>query len=246
MFRALISTLVISVATASILIAACPNKCLAQGIIGKMEADGTWAKYKYTLTHYSAAGEPTEDEMVVIMRCVGSKYIDMEAYRWIEIEIPPREEQKRATIFYKMLFKESDLAKGKVNLENAAEFWHTSGQKTGPGIVKIEDLSTKGSLADWFFPLPAKNVKQLDAKTIETALGEYKCRGIYWEYGGEGEIRSAVREHTAYYNDESPFGLVSFECKQRNNSGKPTHNVGLLLVLDSHGVGAKSAHPDIK
>lgn len=246
MFRALISTLVFPVVATIILMVSFPVDCLAQGIIGKMEADGVWAKYKYTLKYYQPEGDPTENFMEVTVRSVGNKYIGMDAYRWIEIEISPQKDQTRDALIYKMLFKESQLEKGNPNINDVKEFWYCDGNQTGKGVYKVESLSEMAALGDWFFPLPAKNEKQLDAKAIATSLGEFKCRGIYWDYGGKGEIRSTVREHNAYYNDEVPFGLVSYECKQRNSSEKPSHNVGVFLVLDSHGVGAKSAYPNIK
>ena len=219
----------------------------AQSLISKLPRDGTWATYAFVGETKQPDGEAYEFEGEITIRCVGSKYEEMESLRWIEIEQQIDFRGEEIKIIDKFLLPEDEIGFDKDAVSKIRKMWRYHSQFGEDSPRKVETNSTEMKTLESFLPPPFKSRKELANREFKTSLGVLKCRGSSSKRK-EKDDRSGVeydRKFIVYSNDESPFGTVSWRNEvTTKRAGEDTGIMIGTLTLKEIGTNAKSSLPD--
>ena len=235
------------VATGLLVVSFCATSH-AQRLISKMPEDGSWAKYEMKGATTTSNGNINKNSATMIVRVVGTEYMNMDAYRWIEIEQRRDHVKNSMPSIYRFLIKEDDITNGEDPLAHIKKCWIIN-LAPNLDIVKEYDVK-KDSLQflEWFLPPQLENQKTLDVKTIETSLGELECKGSSGVYD-QSRAPNYIQRHsfTAYTHDKSPFGTVSLHrLTEAIVNDEKNHKLEYTFELKETGTGAKSELGDLK
>ena len=256
-----------------LLIAAVSN-CSAQTVITRLPKDGCWARYEMvsiqhlTLTpdgEYQVAN-PLVFKGEMTIRLVGQRQIDMQAYRWMEMETKMKRMPSDVEIegdsnqeliqIVKALVPEEELRQGKPFQDNVKKLYVLNGILGEAKIEELDPNSTRGKqfAAALMAPQGAQS-KPLPGKEIESGVGKLKCTGTNYnktkDMGNPGEEKvkddnpfpkQLHYSHDMYFNESTPFGLVKVHGTiQRIEKNKKLPFVETELTLKATGTDAKSA-----
>lgn len=223
--------------------------CHAQTLITALPKDGTWAKYEYCVEATIPTGEVGKNTAEIILRSVGTEHENMEAYRWIEMDFREKPGSEKSSFIYKFLVKESSAVKGEINLDNIQKFY---GAFDFPNEKRLTDYKKQPHLPstiNFLFPKELKNSSPLEDTTVQTEIGELRCKGIEASAESDMPANRGARQAWAYKiysNEKSPFGTTQMEFVQtRFKGGKQSVKTVYTFKLKEIGTGAVSALPDV-
>ena len=220
----------------------------AQRLISKLPEDGSWAKYEMKGATTTSNGNINKNSATMIVRVVGTEHMNMDAYRWVEIEQRQDHIKNSMPSIYRFLIKEDDITNGEDPLAHIKKCW-TISLAPNLDIVKEYDVK-KDSLQflEWFLPPQLEKQKTLEPKTLKTSLGELECKGASGVYD-QSRAPNYIQRHTftVYAHDKCPFGTVSLHRLTEAIIDKATnHKLEYTFELKETGTGAKSLVGDLK
>lgn len=174
----------------------------ADGLIQKLPADGSWAKYRLELTINTSDGERTLHSTITI-RSVGKLEEKGEKCRWIEIAFDGPDHKS----VVKLLMLEKDLKKGKNPLSSMVRGWWKESEASA-----VEPLSDPEKRP--FLPAltggPVENAKAADAAVFEfPQLGKVELAGVIGTRRQERDQLVIESRHELRFSDRTPFGGVA-------------------------------------
>jgi len=224
----------------------------ADGLIQKLPADGTWARYDLQWHGPSPAGElAVLRKETMTVSSVGQIVTEQEQCRWIEIRHASEHDGREVVSELKMLIPEKYLLAGMNPLGHVIKAWSRHPAVNGGAPQEIVDLTGEQArpiraLTDMFIGLPAE-VRMLDETSIETTkLGKLKCPGLAARHVlTRGNLESTF-DYEVRLHDKAPFGIVMFSSASIHKEGGVTKVPAYLTVLrlSDFGSDAKSNLPD--
>lgn len=228
------------------------NSTHADGLIHKLPADGSWARYD--LQWHGPA--PTGGLAVLrtgsmTVSSVGQSVIDGDQCRWIEIRSASERDGREVVSVLKMLIPEKFLLAGMNPLAHVVKAWSRHAAVNGGAPQPITDFTGEQArpiraLSDMFVGMPAE-VRMLDEESIEIKkLGKLKCPGIAARHIlTRGNLESTF-DYEVRLHDKAPFGVVMFSSASIHKEGGLTKIPAHLTVLrlTDFGTDAQSDLPD--
>lgn len=243
----LISSLAIAIAFAA-------SQAHADGLIHKLPADGTWARYE--LQWHGPApngGVAVLRKGTLTVSSVGQAAVDGDQCRWIEIRHASERNGREAGGVQKLLLPEKYLLSGMNPLGHVVKAWSRHSAVNGGAPVEITEFTGEQArpiraLSDMFIGMPA-DIRMLDEETIETkTLGKLKCPGMAARHIlTRGNLESTF-DYEVRLHDKAPFGIVRLSSASIHKEGGVTKIPSYLTILDlsDFGTDAKSDLPDQK
>ena len=250
----------ISVSISMCLVLLCALQTCAQSFLLKLPRDGTWATYENSGTFRGAGVHQYDREGQLTIRCVGTEYVQMEAFRWIEFEQKMTSNQRTEHVIIKVLVPEDEIGLGKDPLAHVRKCWYCCDYRGGPLIPQEVDVKTNEQVRhvlSQFLAPPLQNKTDLTLMYVnlgeQNVMGDTKilCEGIRGtldlEFNDTFQVASK-RTYELYINPASPFGLVKSKYeyvdtrKIMNRTSTRTSTCKLLKT----GAGARSVFPDCK
>jgi hypothetical protein len=224
-----------------------PGISLAEGLIYQLPDDGAWAKFEIE-------GEGVNSDGTVsititgtqTLRSVGSKMVDNQPCRWIELESDVtfervgRNEAQSLKEIIKLLVPESQLTKGKDPREKVIKAYKGTSAETMRELDLTGDGKREIQSLDEILHGPLKKTAKLPAAEINVKGKNWKCEG----FEGEEKTEDVVFITETQIHEQAPFGVVTYKyekARQRNNESQGGRNMKWKLV--NFGKDAKSAAP---
>jgi hypothetical protein len=233
--------------TIALILAAVPQLATAGGPVQSLPKDGCWVKF--FLEYEPGPGDDIKGTGSWTFRSVGTKTVDGEKCRWIEIEehIDQGDDGKPFTRWFKYLVREKDLKPGGDPLSNLIEYWHKDTFQT--------TTATKSDNRFTMMPMYFRG-------TPKTATAVAKPKRVLWQQGDftikqaeeqtqtirapEDRYRLIIRD-VVWKKAGIPFGTAALTSSVRlERAGFPTYTYVRRLSLSDHGTGAKSKIPEAK
>jgi len=231
----------------------CPaNATRADGLIHKLPADGSWARYD--LQWHGPA--PTGGLAVLrtgtlTVSSVGRSVVDGDQCRWIEIRNASERDGQEVVSALKMLIPEKYLLSGMNPPGRVVKAWSRHPAVNGGAPQEITEFTGEHArpiraLSDMFFGMPAE-VRMLDEESIETTkLGKLNCPGVAARHIlTRGNLESTF-DYEVRLHDKAPFGVVMLSSASIHKEGGVTRIPAYLTVLrlSDFGIDAQSDLPD--
>jgi hypothetical protein len=223
----------------------------ADGLVYKLPADGTLARYKvHSKMTLPDNGKQIATDGSLTIASVGSTKIDGLDCRWIEmvLEVNLGPGKTDRSIF-KGLIPEKYLAKG----ENPQGQWIKGWVKLGQGqpqALSKEMLANPTLKLNLIVTGPLQDAKPLKKKEVDTVLGQVSCEGqsgTLLVKGGSVMVKDGVATvgdakvlFQNYFHDKAPFGVAWSRMRMPSNSGTVEEELSLAEVR----ADAKSQLPD--
>lgn len=232
----------------AVLLAATPHTASAGGPVQSLPKDGSWVKFflEWELSGPGAVDGKGTGTWTV--RSVGTKIVNGEKCRWIEIEehLDKSDDEQAFTRWFKYLVREKDLKPGGDPIGNLVEYWYKNTLQTK---TATKSDSRSAGIAMFFRGTP---------KTVKSVA---KRRQVLWQRGEftfqraeeqtqtrerENDYRVTVRD-LVWKKAEIPFGTAAVTSTARFTSkGKHSFTWVRKLTLADHGTRAKSRVPEAK
>lgn len=230
-----------------VLLLCLPGMALAEGLILQLPEDGTWARFEVEGTGVKSDGTVTITiQGKQTLRSVGTKMVDNQPCRWIELEsdvtFEPvgRFEAESLKEIFKLLIPESHLTKGKDPREKVIKAYKGSSADTMQELDLKGDGKREIQSLDEFLHAPLKKITKLPATTIKVKDKNWECEGSKGEENSESTIFiTETRTH-----EQAPFGVVTYgygKTRLRNKESQGGRNMKWKLV--DFGKDAQSAAP---
>lgn len=233
--------------TIALILAAVTRLATAGGPVQSLPKDGCWVKFFLEIELSGPDGVNGEHTGSWTISSVGTKTVDGEKCRWIEIEehIDQADDGKPFTGWFKYLVREKDLKPGGDPLANLIEYWHRDTSQSGTAR-KSDD---RPAMMPMFF-----------RGTPKTAAAVTKPKRGLWQQG-EFNIKQAEEQTQTIRSRECdliirdvvwrkadiPFGTAAVNSSVRlDRDGFPSYTYVRRLLLSDHGSGAKSKIPEAK
>ncbi len=233
--------------TIALILASVTRPATSGGPVQSLPKDGCWVKFR--LEHETSGPDGVDGKYTGswTVRSVGTRTVQGEKCRWIEIEehIDEGDDGKPLTRWFKYLVREKDMKPGGNLLSNLIEYWHRDTAQTRDA-TKSDD---RPAMMPMFFRGTPKtatavkkpkrvlwqqgefNIKQAEEQTQTIRAQEYKL-----------EIRDVVWKEA-----DIPFGTAAVTSSVRlDRDGFPSYTYVRRLSLSDHGTGAKSKIPEAK
>lgn len=202
--------------------------CFADGLLDRLPADGTWARYEYV----NNVGENETRMGTLWMASVGQATVKGEVCRWIEIRMEEETFNRPIRKTRKVLVPERHLGRGKSPLKHVVQAWYKSGDRD----AKELDFKNFGPLQVWLAS-PLDDVKQLPEEIVSSKLGDLACLGIKQT----GKLFEKEAELKTRLHPKAPFGVVTHEFRLKTEADFVTITT---MKLSDFGDGAKSDVPE--
>lgn len=220
---------------------------IAGGPVQSLPKDGCWVKFY--LEHETSGPDGVSGEYTGswLISSVGTKTVDGEKCRWIEIEehLDEDDDGKPLTRWFKYLVPEKDLKPGGAPLENLIEYWHRHTAQ----IRNATKSENRPAMMPMFFRRTPK-----EATTIA------KPNRVSWQQGeliikqAEEQTQTiSTQEYALIIRDivwkkaKIPFGTAAVTSSVRlDRDGFPSYTYVRRLWLSDHGTSAKSKIPEAK
>lgn len=228
-----------------------PGFVRADGLVHRLPADGTWARYAHT-SKLVLGGKELETKGKITIASVGRAKADGEECRWLEFVIEvalPNGKGIQKSVF-KGLLAEKHLAAG----GNPSGRWLKGWARLGEGEVRAltpAQLANPALKLNLFVTGPLQDLKKLPKKTVATGLGELACTGESGRLVLKGAsvtikdgMASAGDAHlhvSNYFHDRAPFGVALTQLRLEGEGQKQVSVE--TLTLEAVGTGAKSLLP---
>jgi hypothetical protein len=220
----------------AILCAVWTNIANADALVQDLPPDGSWITYHVTMKVGAQEVQP-----IWTVRSVGTKIVDNEPCRWIEMQSL---DQDQSTVF-KLQIPEKEFGKGKNPFGNAKKVWFK-----GPNATDAKEFN---SLAEIDLPLsiilqgPTTDVKKRDQKEpVKWQSGQFDSdvfEGLNSTelFGNKFELSHIVWKHA-----DVPFGVAAMKQTMKLKLGTETQNASLDMTLKEFGKDAKTALPQVE
>jgi hypothetical protein len=202
----------------AVILAATGGSLFADGVACRLPPDGTWVKYRITVTKYEAWNlrsdekegwvikkepELTAEELAkesrdnfLLVRSVGRQEMGGEPCRWVELVLNAKEEgeaEPEARVFLlKVLIPEKAFVPGADLFEHVKKMYVSDRREGGEHFVsEVEDGDRKRYEVERFrlyFPLPREGARRKKDVEHKTPLGPFKGDELAFEYGYEGKL----------------------------------------------------------
>jgi hypothetical protein len=234
--------------TVALLLAAAPHVAFAGGPVQSLPKDGCWVKFflEYELSGPNAVDSKGTGTWTV--RSVGTKVVNGEKCRWIEIEehLDKSDDEPAFTRWFKYLVREKDLKPGGDPLNNAVEYWHKD---------SIRNRTAKK------LDVPSAGLSPFLRGTPKTVNSVAQKNRVLWQQGefafqrAEEQVQTRKRgdgygvtiRDVVWKKAEIPFGTAAVTSTMRYTiKGKHSFTWIRKLSLADHGTGAKSKVPEAK
>lgn len=196
----------------------------AGGLVDRLPADGAWARFEYV--NNVGVNRPRMGSLW--MASVGQAMVKGEACRWIEIRMEEETLNRPLRKTRKVLVPERHLGRGKSPLLHVVRAWF----KSGDSDAKELDTKNFGPLQIWLAS-PLDDVKHLEDEVVLSKLGELPCPGVK----ETGKLLDKEVEFTTRLHSKAPFGVVTYEFRQKTEAGFVTMTT---MKLSDFGDGATS------
>jgi hypothetical protein len=191
----------------------------ADGVAYRLPPDGTWVKYRITVTRYEEWSlrpdekegwvlkkepEPTAEELAkesrdnfLLVRSVGRQDVGGEPCRWVELVWNSKDEGKEnpeaLVILLKVLIPEKAFGPGRDPFEHVKKMYVSLRYEGGEHFLsEVKDAAGKKYQVERFradFPVPPKGVPRKEGVEHKTPLGLFKGHELGFEYGFEGKLQ---------------------------------------------------------
>jgi len=190
--------------------------CNAQSFVSKLPVDGVTATYGFKKTETNRFGDVTKFQGIVELRTLGTKEIEDQKFRWLEIESHEfnKDIPSNGGSILKILIPEESIKRSKNIVFGAKIAWqcHYDLKNDTKEITQL--LNPKKHLAPWLVPPKNTKFKSIANRRIKTSIGTLNAKGNRCSYqitskdskSEKNEIHKM--ELTYYTNDQSPFGGV--------------------------------------
>ena len=231
--------------TMLLILAAVPRLATAGGPVQSLPKDGCWVKF--LLEHETSGPDGVNGEYTGswTISSVGTKTVDGEKCRWIEIEerFEQNDEGEPLTRWFKYLVREQDLKPGGDPVSNVIEYWY----RDTNDVTTARRSKHRPAMMPMFFRGTPKE---------ETALAEPKR--VLWQQGDltikqaaeqtqtirEPEFSLIIRD-VVWKQPDIPFGTASITSNvSLKRDDFPTYIYVRRLTLRDHGTDAKSTIPE--
>jgi hypothetical protein len=234
----------------------------ADGLIYRLPADGTWARYTFTQTMVLPSKKKAERITVggtLTLASVGVTKVEDKACRWVEIVVEAKlpDDVGTARSIFKALIPEQHLAKGQDPLKHWIKGWAKLGEGPAQPLTK-ELLSNPALIINLFVAGPLQETRKLSEKVVETTkLGKLTCEGIAGSFTLKGGAVSVKNDKVTaadvkvemenYFHDKAPFGVAWSRIQAKApDLGSGSSSAEAVLVLAEVGKDAKTELPDRK
>jgi hypothetical protein len=233
--------------TIALILAAVPQLATAGGPVQSLPKDGCWVKF--FLKYESGPSDDDKGTGSWTFRSVGSKTVQGEKCRWIEIEehIDQVDDGEPFTRWFKILVREKDLKPGGNPLSNVIEYWHKDTFQTTTA-TKSDKRSTMMPM--YFRATPKKATAVAKPKHVLWQQGEFTIKKAEEQTQTirvpEDRYRLIIHD-VVWKKADIPFGTAAITTSVRlERPGFPTYTYIRRLSLSDHGTGAKSKIPEAK
>lgn len=233
--------------TIALMLASIPGLATAGGPVQSLPEDGCWVKFFLEVETSGPEGISDQATGSWTISSVGTKTVDGEKCRWIEIEehIDQGDDGKPITRWFKYLVPEKDLVPGGDPLRNMVEYWHKDTYATRTGTK----FDGRPAMLPMFF-----------RGTPKTATAVAKPNRVRWQQGDftvkqaeeqtqtveAEECRLSIRD-VVWKKTDIPFGTAAVNSTVRlHRDAFPTYTYVRRLSLSNHGTDAKSKIPEAK
>ena len=231
--------------TIVLFLAVAPRFVSAGGPVQSLPEDGCWVKF---FLEVETGGDDGKHTGTWTISSVGSKTVDGEKCRWIEIEehIDKSDDGKPYTRWYKFLVREKDLTPGGDLLGHLVEYW----QKEGKNKAVKRTGSRALMLAMFLRSTPKTGKPVAKAKRVMWQKGQFtiaKAEEQTQTTAKEDDrLRVTVRD-LVWKKADIPFGTAAVHTSVKLiRKGLPTYTWVRRLSLANHGTNAKSKLPEAK
>lgn len=217
----------------------------AGGPVQSLPKDGCWVTFFLEIELSGPDGINGEHTGSWTIRSVGTKTVDGERCRWIEIEehINQADDGKPFTRWLKYLVREKDLKPGGDLLKNLVEYWRKDTQETRTATKSEE----RPAMMPMFFRgTPKKATLVANPKHVLWQQGEFliKEAEAQTQTISSPECDLVIRD-VVWKSSKVPFGTAAVNSGVRlERDGFPTYIYVRRLTLKDHGTGAKSKIPE--
>jgi len=232
------------------LLSASTHSAHAGGPVQALPKDGAWVKFflEWELSGPDAADSKGTGTWSV--RSVGTKTVNGEKCRWIEIEehLDKADDGKPFTRWYKFLVRENDLKRGGDPVKNAIAIWW---KDTDPNTTAKKADGTSPWLAMFLRGTPKTGKTVAQKNRVLWQKGDFVFQRAEEQRQRRttniGDDRRMTIRDVVWKKAEIPFGAaaVTFTARLTRN-GKHSWTWVRKLSLADHGTGAKSMLPEAK
>lgn len=216
------------------------------GLLQRLPEDGTWVRY-FVKVKDGAGTKPRNGTMT--LKSVGRETIKGQKYRWIEIDMLLKRNDKQLHRALKVLIREQDLKEHARNGLTIARGWASIGRPESFPLGSLEK-SPDGPLG-LYFGCPMKNARTVKGeKTIDyqngrltiasAQSGELKIR--FQEDPGVGDSPVTVTQ-TIWNHRSVPVGTAMAIIEARQDGAIAQK---IVLTIQDFGKNAKSSLPEKK
>lgn len=219
------------------------------GLVQALPEDGVWVKYLAEV-RYPAGGPDMAG--TVTLRVIGKEAVQGETYRWLELEMRLKSNDREEHGVFKALFRETDLKNGGKNGLKIARGWNrtlgakgTSEAKPLQGIEK----ASKGPLGMYFgCPMTGPAVVN-EPHAIDYQRGRLQIKtgiagrlDLQLEEKPRGASRVFINQKI-WKHKTVPTGVARLEIEAVQDGMTVQH---VILTVQDFGKGARSTLPGKK
>lgn len=218
----------------------------ADGIIGQLPPDGSWAQFDVAGEGLDANGKASVTlKGTLKLSSVGREMRDGEACRWIEIEtaieFKSGDKQGEQAETLKLLIPEQFLARGQNPAAHALAAWKQSGAGAARELdLQGGDARELAALDELFHE--SLNLQEAK-KGVEYAApaGTFLCKHIHAKQIPENRSAAIEFSTQTWLSDKVPFGVVAYRYdKLRSRGGVSAGGRWMECKLAKTGEDAKS------
>lgn len=234
------------------------DETLAQGLLQRLPADGTWSRYRVTQQMWDAKAvrvpphRPQKLEYPVLsfvesdllLQSVGNPEVDGKPCRWIEIVRRPSSVAKRGSgrvIALRLLAAEETIVKGQDCFDHCLQVFHSD---SGRQAKELTDPDRKKYELERFRPIFPRVRRDVEKKIVSmwSSYGPNETTSrveqLTFNYAFRGKLsggKSGSWDHAAEYRmvitDDAPFGVAYLLLREiRNREDYGPNNLAFEMV----------------
>jgi hypothetical protein len=218
----------------------------AQSLLQALPKDGTWATYKINGTVESASHGDSTYTGTLTMRCVGTVYEGMEAYRWIEFDQDLIYFGTPLRSIHKVLISEKFFTSNDHPHMHVKKYWRARGAEAISNVTEVALQVENFAEIAGLLASPLADQTDLGAREVQTDLGLFECDGVKGSVTmNDSAGRKQHRVFKVHSNKKSPFGSVYVEMtKSIAQNNDVTFASTSKCTLEKFGNDAETALPD--
>ena len=215
----------------------------AGGPVQQLPQDGCWVKYFLEIEISTPDGVTGKHTGSWTISSVGSKTVNKDRCRWIEIEehIDQGDDGKPLTRWFKCLVREKDLRPGGDPLRNLVECWR---KDTSQALTAVKCDNRFTMLPMYLRGTPSKTSVIPEPKRVAWQRGNLTIEQAEEQnqtvHAPDETYRMVIRD-VVWKQKDIPFGTAELTSSlSLKRAGFPTYTWVHRLSLVDHGTGAKT------